>query len=337
VIPTRGAIVPAAVGVDIGCGMCAVQLSLGAEDLPDTLRPVRLAIEQAVPVGRASHKEVPKPVENLWYSKLKDRYFAVEQKHPDFAPKESGAFQLGTLGGGNHFIEVCLDESDHVWVMLHSGSRNIGNRIGAYFIGRAREEMARQDIHLPDRDLAYLVEGSTLFEDYVEAVGWAQDYARANRDMMLSAVLATLAQHLPPFELTRKAINCHHNYVEQETHFGDKVWVTRKGAVRAGEGEPGIIPGSMGARSYIVQGRGNAESFHSCAHGAGRAMSRPAAKEHFTLEDHIAATQGIECRKDVGVIDETPGAYKPIDAVMAAQADLVEVVHELRQVVCVKG
>jgi tRNA-splicing ligase RtcB len=337
VIPTRGAIVPAAVGVDIGCGMCAVQLSLGAKDLPDTLLPVRLAIEKAVPVGRGQHKEVPKPVENLWYSRLKDRYFAIEQKHPDFAPKESGAFQLGTLGGGNHFIEVCLDESDRVWVMLHSGSRNIGNRIGTYFIGKAREEMTRQDIHLPDRDLAWLAEGSSLFNDYVEAVGWAQDYARANRDMMQAAVLAALARHLPPFEATRRAINCHHNYVEQETHFGDKVWVTRKGAVRAGAGELGIIPGSMGARSYIVQGKGNADSFHSCAHGAGRALSRTAAKERFTLEDHIAATQGIECRKDAGVIDETPGAYKPIDAVMAAQADLVEVVHELRQVVCVKG
>ncbi len=337
VIPTRGAIVPAAVGVDIGCGMCAVQLSLGAKDLPDTLRPVRLAIEKAVPVGRGQHKEVPKAVENLWYSRLKDRYFAIEQKHPDFAPKESGAFQLGTLGGGNHFIEVCLDESDLVWVMLHSGSRNIGNRIGTYFIAQARDEMARQDIRLPDRDLAYLAEGSALFNDYVEAVAWAQDYARANREMMLTAVLAALAQHLPPFETTRKAINCHHNYVEQETHFGDKVWVTRKGAVRAGAGELGIIPGSMGARSYIVEGKGNALSFHSCAHGAGRAMSRTAAKERFTLEDHIAATVGIECRKDAGVIDETPGAYKPIDAVMAAQADLVDIVHELRQVVCVKG
>lgn len=337
VIPTRGAIVPAAVGVDIGCGMCAVQLSLTASDLPDTLHDVRMAIEAAVPVGAASHKAVPRPVENLWFSTLKDRYFAIERKHPGFAPKQSGAFQIGTLGGGNHFIELCLDEAARVWVMLHSGSRNIGNRIGSYFITQAREELQRQDVHLPDRNLSWFVEGSTLFDDYVEAVGWAQDYARANRAMMLKATLAALESHLPAFTLTQKAINCHHNYVEQETHFGERVWVTRKGAVRAGEGDLGIIPGSMGTRSYIVRGKGNPDSFCSCSHGAGRAMSRTAAKKRFTLEDHAVATAGIECRKDEGVIDETPAAYKDIDSVMAAQADLVDVVHTLRQVVCVKG
>jgi tRNA-splicing ligase RtcB len=337
VIATRGAIIPAAVGVDIGCGMCALRTTLEARQLPDSLAPLRSAIEAAVPVGQASHKALPRPVERLWYTRLKRRYEAIEARHPAFAPKSSAAFQIGTLGGGNHFIELCLDEAERVWLMLHSGSRNIGNRIGGYFIARAREEMARRLVRLPDRDLAWLSEGSALFADYVAAVGWAQDYARANREAMVGQVLKVLADRLPAFAVTGSVVDCHHNYVEPEQHFGAKVWVTRKGAVRARAGDLGIIPGSMGARSFIVRGKGNPDSFHSCSHGAGRAMSRGEATERFTLADHAAATAGIECRKDHGVLDETPGAYKDIDAVMAAQSDLVEIVHTLRQVLCVKG
>ena len=339
VIPCKGAIVPAAVGVDIGCGMVAVRTSLNSHDLPENLAGLRSDIEAAVPVGPASFKveTLPKRSEKAWYSTFKTRYEAIEAKHPGIERKNSAALQIGTLGGGNHFIEICLDEADQVWVMLHSGSRNVGNRIGTYFIGAAKREMERMFIHLPDRDLAYLAEGSTLFDDYVEAVAWAQDYARANRDVMLTLVLQAMALRFKGFAVTEEAINCHHNYVARENHFGENVWVTRKGAVRAGAGELGIIPGSMGARSYIVRGKGNADSFCSCSHGAGRAMSRAEAKRRFTLKDHKRATQGVECRKDGGVIDETPMAYKDIDAVMAAQKDLVEVVHTLKQIVCVKG
>jgi tRNA-splicing ligase RtcB len=223
--------------------------------------------------------------------------------------------------------------------MLHSGSRGVGNRIGSHFIELAKEDMRRFFIRLPDADLAYLPEGTEHFQDYVTAVEWAQEYAATNRQLMLDSVVHALqaSQLLPGFALTDAAVNCHHNYVAREHHYGKNCFVTRKGAVRAREGDLGIIPGSMGARSYIVRGKGNAESFHSCSHGAGRVMSREAAKKRFTLEDHAKATAGIECRKDVDVIDETPGAYKPIDAVMAAQADLVDVVHTLKQVVCVKG
>jgi tRNA-splicing ligase RtcB (3'-phosphate/5'-hydroxy nucleic acid ligase) len=336
VIATRGAIVPAAVGVDIGCGMCAVMTSLKAERLPDSLKDIRTAIEAAVPVGPNAHKDLPRSAERRWYGSLKTRYEAIEAKHPAFAPKKSAAFQIGTLGGGNHFIELCLDEAGRVWVMLHSGSRNIGNKIGGYFIARARAEMERQSIRLPDRDLAYLVEGSTLFADYVEAVGWAQDYAMANRQAMLETVLKALAGFFPDLAALDVAVNCHHNYVERERHFGATVWLTRKGAVRARQNDLGIIPGSMGTRSYIVRGKGNADSFDSCSHGAGRRMSRTAAAQAFSLEDHAQATQGVECRKDHGVIDETPGAYKDIDQVMAAQGDLVEILHSLKQVLCVK-
>jgi tRNA-splicing ligase RtcB len=338
VIPTKGAIVPAAVGVDIGCGMCAAMTDLVANDLPDSLAAVRTAIEKAVPVGPASHKEVTKAADKAWYRKLKEAFTAIDVKHPGLTTKTSPAYQLGTLGGGNHFIELCLDEADRVWVMLHSGSRNIGNRIGTHFIAKAKEEMERMFIRLPDKDLAYLAEGSTLFDDYVEAVGWAQDYARVNRDLMLAAAIDAIAEALGrTIAHGDVAVNCHHNYVAKEEHFGDRVWVTRKGAVRAGLGELGIIPGSMGAKSYIVRGRGNPDSFHTCSHGAGRAMSRAEAKRRFSVADHEAATAGVECRKDAGVIDETPAAYKPIDAVMEAQKDLVEIVHTLKQVVCVKG
>jgi tRNA-splicing ligase RtcB len=342
VIPTRGAIIPAAVGVDIGCGMMAVETSLNANDLPDSLSGVRSEIERKVPVGNGpvgDFKDQPtSSATALRTSGLAERLETILAKHP----KISGAKlsrQLGTLGGGNHFIEVCLDEADRVWVVLHSGSRGTGNLIGTYFIGRAREELLRRVLgyHVPDRDLAFFIEGEPLFDDYVEAVLWAQDYARANRKLMMERVLLALRGVLPAFKLGKTAVNCHHNYVERETHFGETVWLTRKGAVRAGDGELGIIPGSMGAKSFIVRGKGNADSFCSCSHGAGRTMSRTEAKRRFTLDDHIAATKGVECRKDAGVIDETPMAYKDIDAVMAAQADLVEIVHTLRQVVCVKG
>ena len=337
VIPTRGAIIPAAVGVDIGCGMAAVMTDITASRLPDSLKAIRAGIEKVIPVGQASHKQPPRRSESAWYSRHKAGYEAIEAKHPKIAEKKSAALQIGTLGGGNHFIEICLDEADRVWVMLHSGSRNIGNRIGTYFIAKAKEEIEAAGLKLTDRDLAWLGEGSQSFNDYVEAVGWAQDYARSNRDVMMAAVIGVLRETWPDLQTLDVAVNCHHNYVEREEHFGERVWLTRKGAVRARKGELGIIPGSMGARSFIVRGLGNPESFESCSHGAGRAMSRTAAKERFTLEEHIAATAHVECRKDTGVIDETPMAYKDIDAVMAAQSDLVEVMHTLRQVVCVKG
>ncbi len=344
VIPTKGAIIPAAVGVDIGCGMMAVQTTLRADQLPDSLTATRSDIEAAVPHGRTDNGgkndrgawgEIPSGPGNRW-SGLSDRYAAITDKHPK-ALAPNNARHMGTLGTGNHFIEVCLDEGDQVWVMLHSGSRGCGNRIGTYFIQAAKKEMERWFINLPDKDLAYLVEGSELFDDYIEAVEWAQDYAYENRKEMMSATLAALRNTLPDFAVTDMAVNCHHNYATKENHFGANVWLTRKGAVRAREGDLGIIPGSMGVRSYIVRGKGNPVSFCSCSHGAGRAMSRGQAKKEFSLEDHAKATEGVECRKDADVIDETPGAYKDIDAVMAAQADLVEVVHTLKQVICVKG
>lgn len=344
VIPTKGAIIPAAVGVDIGCGMMAWQLTLSAKDLPDSLGAIRSGIERAVPHGfvttpgratKGGWEVTPNSVATRW-RKLEDRYAAILAKHPKIAHKRP-AHQLGSLGTGNHFIEICLDEADAVWVMLHSGSRGPGNQIGQYFIELARADMRTHFINLPDRDLAYLPEGTTHFDDYFEAVLWAQDYAWENRQAMMDAVLGVLRDQLPPFRIGEMAVNCHHNYVAREHHFGEDILVTRKGAVRAAEGVMGIIPGSMGARSFIVRGKGNAESFCSCSHGAGRVMSRTEAKRRFTVADHARDTAGVECRKDEAVIDETPKAYKDIDAVMAAQADLVEIVHTLRQVVCVKG
>lgn len=346
VIPTKGAVIPAAVGVDIGCGMMAVRTSLAASQLPDNLRPLRDAIENAVPHGRTNNggpgdrgtwSAPPARVEDAWKD-LSPRFKEICDKHPRVA--RGWSFEhLGTLGTGNHFIEVCLDEEQRVWIMLHSGSRGVGNRIGSYFIELAKKEMTRYFINLPDADLAYLPEGTQHFDDYVEAVGWAQDFAARNRELMMEAVVAAIraTEILPPFEARLEAVNCHHNYISREKHHGENVLVTRKGAVRARAGDLGIIPGSMGARSYIVRGLGNDDAFHSCSHGAGRLMSRTAAKKRFTLDDHKAATAGIECRKDEDVIDETPMAYKPIDAVMKAQEDLVEVVHTLRQIVCVKG
>jgi tRNA-splicing ligase RtcB len=337
VIPTKGAIIPAAVGVDIGCGMIAARLSLTAKDIDEkSLTKVFNQISRDVPVGFDQHDDAvadPKPFQK----ELK----RILEKHPGVQKRvgknSKWERQLGTLGGGNHFIEVCLDESQGVWVMLHSGSRGIGNAIGTYFIELAKKDCQRNDVHLPDKDLAWFPEGAQHFDDYVEAVGWAQDYARANRAEMLELVVDGMRRHLPSFEVTRQAVNCHHNYVQREHHYGEDVWLTRKGAIRAGKGELGIIPGSMGARSYIVRGKGSAASFESCAHGAGRKMSRTAARKEFKVEDLIEQTSGVICRKDKGVLDEIPGAYKSIDEVMANQADLVEVVHTLKQVLCVKG
>ena len=379
VIATKGAVIPAAVGVDIGCGMLAAPLSLRASDLPDDLHGLRTAIERAVPHGRTNNGgkgdrgawgKAPERTLAAW-SALKPRYDAIVEKRPQLG-KGADVEQLGTLGGGNHFIELCTDTEDGVWIMLHGGSRGLGNRIGSRFIELARKDMERVQANLPDRDLAYFSEGTEHFDEYFEAVSLAQDYARENRRLMLEAILDTLrrSEKLPPFTVWREdsdargtaawpeggheggpprpsagapagapslIVNCHHNYVSRETHLGESCLVTRKGAVRARAGEMGIIPGSMGTRSYIVRGKGNPESFESCSHGAGRMMSRTEAKKRFTIEDHAKATAHVECRKDAAVVDETPAAYKPIEKVMAAQSDLVEIVHELSQVLCVKG
>ncbi|BCJ04931.1 RNA-splicing ligase RtcB [Pseudomonas sp. RtIB026] len=343
VIPTVGAIIPAAVGVDIGCGMIAARTSLHARDLPDNLHGLRTAIEKAVPHGKTFGRRdqgawdtVPDQADQVW-SGLAGRFKAITNKHPRLE-KTNNRQHLGTLGGGNHFIEVCLDEADRVWFMLHSGSRGVGNAIGNLFIELAQADMRQHMVNLPDRDLAYFEEGSRHFADYVEAVEWAQDFARHNRELMMQAVVAATRKVLgKPFEASLEAVNCHHNYVQKEQHFGREVLVTRKGAVSAQKGQLGIIPGSMGARSFIVRGLGNEESFCSCSHGAGRVMSRTKAKSRFTVEDQQRATAHVECRKDKDVIDEIPMAYKDIDAVMQAQRELVEVVHTLRQVVCVKG
>jgi tRNA-splicing ligase RtcB len=333
VIPTDGAVIPAAVGVDIGCGMNAVRLSLNASDLPENLSRIRTEIERAVPVGRTGHRPGAWCEDGL--RKVGGGIKCIQDKYPHIQADWQG--QMGSLGGGNHFIELCLDENQGLWIMLHSGSRGIGNRIGSFFIELAKKDMARWFIHLPDQNLAYFPEGSEHFDDYMQAVGWAQDYALENRRQMMRLMVEALRRQLPAFEITQEAINCHHNYVARENHYGKNAWITRKGAIRAREGDLGIIPGSMGARSYIVRGKGNPESFCSCAHGAGRMMSRGEARRRFTLQDLAAQTQGVECRKDEGVIDEIPGAYKDIDSVMANQTDLVEVVHTLKQVLTVKG
>ncbi len=345
VIPTKGAVIPAAVGVDIGCGMMAARTSLMAHDLPDSLEAIRSAIEQAVPHGRdvgrgkrdkGSWGSPPPAIVEAW-AVLVQRFDRICEKFPRMK-NTNNLVHLGTLGTGNHFIELCLDTEARVWVMLHSGSRGVGNAIGSFFIELAKEDMRKWHINLPDENLAYFPEGTDHFDDYVEAVGWAQDFAALNRRMMMANVIAALrGQIAKPFEAELEAVNCHHNYVARENHFGENVLVTRKGAVRAAKGVLGIIPGSMGAKSFIVRGLGNPESFDSCSHGAGRVMSRTEAKRQVTLDDHIRDTEGVECRKDEGVIDESPRAYKPIEAVMAAQADLVEIVHTLKQVVCVKG
>jgi tRNA-splicing ligase RtcB len=345
VIPTKKAIIPAAVGVDIGCGMMAVRTSMTSHDLPENLAGVRSAIEAAVPHGRTGGRggrdkgswgEAPAASLTAW-ADLVEGFERITDKHRKLK-KSNNLKHLGTLGTGNHFIEVCLDTQDRVWFMLHSGSRGIGNMIGRHFIERAKRDMEKWFIHLPDDDLAYFAEGTENFDDYVEAVEWAQAFAFKNRQVMMENVIAAVRKELGlDFGAELEAVNCHHNYVSRENHFGENILVTRKGAVRAAKDVMGIIPGSMGAKSFIVRGLGNEESFCSCSHGAGRVMSRMAAKRQVSLEEHVAATQGVECRKDAGVIDETPAAYKSIDKVMHAQRDLVEIVHTLRQVVCVKG
>lgn len=347
VIISRKAIMPSAVGVDIGCGMIAQETSLTAEQIPDRLKIVREFIERRVPHGKTFAKKdigawdgVPGDVMDS-FRPLLSGALNITEKHPKTNRPDikNGLNHLGTLGGGNHFIELCTDERGKVWVMLHSGSRGIGNTIGRYFISKAKELMDKFLIEVPDRDLAYLPIGTQEYKDYVEAVNWCQDYARINREVMMRRTLEAMAMSglFPKFELQESAINCHHNYVTWENHKGKNVIITRKGAVRAREGDLGIIPGSMGVKSYIVEGLGNPESFHSCSHGAGRAMSRTDAKKTFSLEDHAKATEGVECRKDEGVIDETPGAYKDIDAVMESQEDLVSIKHTLKQFLCVKG
>jgi tRNA-splicing ligase RtcB len=347
VIPTIGAIIPAAVGVDIGCGMVALQTTLAATDLPDSLAAIRSRIERDVPVGFDAH---PRPVletrDGTRTGVLRARMKALHRRYRTLAAAHDLARfdharvwkQVGTLGGGNHFIELCLDEADQVWVMLHSGSRNLGNRIGEAAIATARRLAERDAIHLPDSDLAWLAEGTVEFDHYVEGLRFAQDYAALNRDVMLNVVLSSLAHFFPKeIAIRDSAVNCHHNYAAIEQHAGRSMWITRKGAVSAREGELGIIPGSMGARSFIVRGKGSAASYHSCSHGAGRRMSRHEARRTYTSADLALQTAGVECRKDSGVVDELPAAYKDIDAVMAAQSDLIDIAHTLRQVLCVKG
>jgi len=348
VIATKGAVIPAAVGVDLGCGMIAQKTSLKASDLPDDLSKLRSAIESVVPHGRthdggkgdrgAWGDDIPSLVRDMWYVNLSHGWDNIVAKNPNVAKGNVNHLQhLGTLGTGNHFIEVCIDEGDSVWVMLHSGSRGVGNRIGTYFINLAQADMGNLLGTLPDKDLAYLQDGTKHFNEYVEAVNWAQNFAFWNRVIMMQRTLEEVAKAVKPFDRLDNAIQCHHNYLSREYHFGEQVLVTRKGAVSAAEGQLGIIPGSMGTGSFIVRGKGNPESFTSCSHGAGRAMSRNAAKKRFSVADHVAATQGVECRKDEGVIDETPAAYKPLQSVMDAQSDLVEPVYRLKTLLCVKG
>ena len=353
VIPTRKAIIPAAVGVDIGCGMMAVKTNLTSSQLSgitkDALKSIRMGIESGVPLGiggaHASHSvstfqpRIPftsaEEAVNL-ERELKE----ILEKHPKVLQKgrsDKWYRQIGSLGSGNHFIEICLDENEAVWVMLHSGSRGTGNRFGMYFIELAKKDMRAHHINPPNADLAYLSEGTVYFDDYVQAVFWSQAYASLNRRRMMEIVFNVLLENFPGVIATDQVINCHHNYVEKENHFGENVFVTRKGAIRAGVGDLGIIPGSMGTRSFIVRGKGNPESFHSCSHGAGRRMSRTQARKSFTMADLTAQTEGVELNRRKSILDEIPGAYKDIDEVMRNQSDLVEVVHTLKQIICVKG
>ncbi len=340
VIATRGAVIPAAVGVDIGCGMEAVRLPIKASDLPENLKDIRSAIERDVPVGFGEHKDDVVRIQDI--GTLITIGLQINRDYDSLVEKASR--QVGTLGGGNHFIELCIDENQDVWIMLHSGSRGVGNIIGSEFIEIAKKKMEQYYINLPDKNLAFLPNETTEFNNYIKAVGWAQNYAMINRKAMMKAVIEVLDKIVPAFraklawrEMPEHAISCHHNYVEQEHHFGENLWITRKGAVRARKGDLGIIPGSMGQRSYIVRGKGNAESYCSCSHGAGRRMSRNAARDTYTVEDVKQQTKGVECKKDASVIDEIPAAYKDIDEVMVNQSDLVEVVHTLKQVLCIKG
>ena len=343
VLATQKAIIPAAVGVDLGCGMMACKTSLKAQDFPDNLFALRSMIESMIPCGSApgnpkvgSWSNIPELVAKAW-SDLEPGFTYLCQISPRLK-NSNNINHLGTLGGGNHFVEICLDENQDVWFMIHSGSRGIGNLIGRTFIEKAQNDMKRYFINLPNKDMAYLPEGSVHFIDYVKAVNWAQNFAAQNRVVMMrnliEAVKATLKVE---FESQVQAINCHHNYVSFETHFGKKVIITRKGAVCAKDGALGIIPGSMGAKSFIVRGLGNPDSFHSCSHGAGRVMSRTDAKKLISEEEHKKSLEGVECNNSTDTLDESPSAYKDIDAVMDAQKDLVEILHTLKQILCIKG
>ena len=345
VLATRSAVIPATVGVDIGCGMCAVMTSLTADDLPDSLFALRNQLERDIPVGFNEHSKdfptVQGPYADVLRKNLRktlDRFDKLSMRPMlKRADEKKIGRQMGTLGGGNHFIEVCLDTENRVWIMLHSGSRGIGNQIGTIAIELAKEQAAQRGYGLPDKDLAWLEEGTAEFTQYIEAMHWAQSYAQMNRDTMMNIAIAAMKHRFPHMKTLGEVINTHHNFTSLEEHFNEELWITRKGAVSAQKGQMGIIPGSMGAKSFIVSGKGNPHSFCSCQHGAGRKMSRNQAKKLITLEDHIKATEGIECRKDEDVIDESPAAYKDIDAVMNASTDLVDVVHTLRQVLCIKG
>jgi tRNA-splicing ligase RtcB len=347
VIPTDGAIIPAAVGVDIGCGIMGAQTTLSLYDLPKDLHNIRLEIEAAVPHGRSENggpgdigawEIVPDQIKSKWFY-FSDSYNELISRHKGLKTKTPPEKHLGTLGTGNHFIELCLDENNKVWILLHSGSRGIGNRIGTYFIQLAKQEMEKYFIKLIDNNLAYFPEDTKNFDDYMFAVSFAQKYAAENRELMLNAIVKTLHENksIPEFELINPIVNCHHNYVARENHFGKNVLVTRKGAIRARKGDIAVIPGSMGTKSFIVEGLGNEDSFTSASHGAGRKMSRTAAKKQFTLEEHTAAVTGVECRIDNDILDETPGAYKDIEDVMVAQKNLVSIVHTLKQIICIKG
>jgi tRNA-splicing ligase RtcB (3'-phosphate/5'-hydroxy nucleic acid ligase) len=331
VIAMKGAVSPAAVGCDIGCGMAAMETNLTAEDLPESLHALRLDVEAAIPVGFNQHEE------SVYAPGLADLWQDFDKLDPYVSKLFAKAkMQIGTLGGGNHFLELCLDQTNKVWVMLHSGSRNIGKCLAEIHISRAKELAHNHTSDVPDRDLSVFLAGTPEMQAYRHDLFWAQRYAAANRAAMLNLYAAVLQRHFPQMQ-AGQVIACHHNYVSEESHFGTECIVTRKGAISARLGEMGIIPGSMGTKSYIVRGLGNPESFQSASHGAGRRMSRGAAKRAFTVQDLETQTAGVECRKDQGVLDEIPGAYKDIGEVMANQADLVEIVHELKQVMCIKG
>ncbi len=339
VIATEGAVIPAAVGVDIGCGMLSVKTSLRLSDSsPQALCQLMEEILKRVPVGLSGHYPGSEKLDAC--VPFADRLAAIKEKYPHILSrmtKLTWQNEMGTLGSGNHFIELSKDEEDNLWVMLHSGSRGPGNLMAEHFIRMAKKNAAEKGIELPDDNLAYFEEGTSEFDDYMEAVHWAQDYALANRSEMLKSIMCALQVIWPSAQMTSDVINCHHNYVRKENHFGQDVWVTRKGATSAFKGELGIIPGSMGANSYIVRGLGEPSSFCSSSHGAGRRLSRTAAKKEFTVEDLCRQTEGVVCRKDKKVLDEIPRAYKDIDTVMANQTDLVEPVVKLKQILCVKG
>lgn len=345
VIPTRSAIIPAAIGVDIGCGMCAVMTNLTADDLPESLFSLRNQIEKDIPVGFEEHKGGIPTVSGPYADILRKNHVKIMQEWDSLllksrlgrADEKKIGRQIGTLGGGNHFVEICLDSENRVWIMLHSGSRGIGNQIGTVAIEMAKEQAIKRSYGLADQDLAWLDEGTTEFDSYIEAMLWSQKYARLNRDTMMNIVLSIMKSRFPTTKVTGEVINCHHNFTSLEEHFNQEMWITRKGAVSARYGELGIVPGSMGTKSYIVSGKGNKDSYCSCSHGAGRKHSRNQAKKLFTSLDLSNQTIGVECRKDDGVLDEIPAAYKDLDQVMEAQKDLVDIVHTLKAVLCVKG